>query len=310
MRRAQAGARRSARAWAAGLIAFATVTTPVGAASGVAVAGSPAALRLARLVSQVSQDLRGHDPAAARARLAQAPRADAPDLAAVARALRSGRLGTATAALGALTAELRGGRRPIPSAATTRAALRQAYQDPAVRAGRAASGGAGGVPPSNVGWLRRGLADLFRLLPRNAWVVLGLALLAAGGALGLWRIRAAGARPQPASPDPRDGPGPPDPEAAWRLAQTAAGDGRHREAVRQAFHALLLTAARRHALRVDPAWTNAELLAAADAVGALGPRLGPLVSTFDRVVYGGEDPGADGWAVFARGCHAAEAALA
>jgi len=285
-------------------------TPPLSAAApGVPTAGSAAAARLVAAVSGARAALGAGARGQAARRLAAAPAGAGPLLSPIDRDLRTGHPGAAAQALAALGSELQGGRRPVPAEPAVRRALALAYADPALHVrepgGTAAGPGAAGV----LGWIRRLLGALFHLLPRPAWILLGVLVVLAGSWLAWWRLGvAAGARPGPQA-EPASGPAAPDPEAAWRLAQAAAAAGRNRDAVRLAFQALLLTVARRHALVVDPAWTNAELLAAAEAAGAFGPRLLPLVSTFDRVVYGGEDPGAAGWSAFASGCRAALATL-
>lgn len=125
---------------------------------------------------------------------------------------------------------------------------------------------------------------------------LALAVLAIGGALAFaaWRLRMILGRRPAAGRDEPAGDGD-DAGAEWRAATAAAARGEHREAVRRAFRSVLLELAQRGGVRIDPAWTNRELLASLYADGDLLAALAPAAATFEYAWYSGHAVDAALW---------------
>ncbi|HUY60325.1 MAG TPA: DUF4129 domain-containing protein, partial [Candidatus Dormibacteraeota bacterium] len=225
-------------------------------------------------------------------------------------ALRAGDRPAAATDLRALLAELAARPGPARGLAGVTAALAATYADPALARARAAA------PPPNwlltvLRWLYSLLRRLFHALPGSAWILIGAIVVVLGAATAVWRLRRTVGGPEArASSSSSPLPSAPDPAELWRAAEAAAARGASREAVRLAFAALLATAAGHRALAVDPAWTNAELLRAAERSGRLGAALRPVVGTFDATVYGGQDPGPEGCLEFLRRCRALARTLA
>lgn|GEM_PF-5114319 len=155
------------------------------------------------------------------------------------------------------------------------------------------------------------LRDLYRLGGNLTWIIAATLVLLLGGSLAvlaLRRSRGGSTEQEPllAAAGPARGRRP---ESLFAQADLLQAGGDFREAVRIAFQALLLSASSRRVLTVDPSWTNTELLRAALRVSDLEPRLRPLVSQFNAVVYGGRDPGYDGCSQFTSACRAAAGAI-
>ncbi len=150
------------------------------------------------------------------------------------------------------------------------------------------------------------LGAIFRAGGPHLWIALGsllLAALAAGTLLVLRRPR--GELPPPpgqgAQLPQRSGQGP-SPEALFQLSEQLAREGRLREAVRAAFQGVVAAGTASAALHFEPSWTNSELLRAAAVLSGFRESLLPLVSDFDRVVYGGQPIDPAGCGEFTRSC--------
>jgi len=79
-----------------------------------------------------------------------------------------------------------------------------------------------------------------------------------------------------------------DPRHEWDAALAAAQGGDYREAVRRAFRSALLSVALQGRLRIDPAWTNRELLQRANADADLLAALAPAAHIFEVSWYSGQ----------------------
>ena len=194
-----------------------------------------------------------------------------------------------------------------PGAGSVEAGVRSVYASSPLRD----LGHRSGSRPSltaDLGNLLLGLLhDIYRLGGNLTWIIGAVVLLLLGGALTVLALRRSKGEAAPDETllaDLGQGPGR-RPESLFAQAELLQAGGDFREAVRLAFQALLLSATARRVLTVDPAWTNTELLRAALRVADLEPRLRPLVSQFNAVVYGGRDPGPDGCSQFTRACRAA-----
>jgi hypothetical protein len=150
------------------------------------------------------------------------------------------------------------------------------------------------------------LGAIFRAGGPHLWIPLGallLAALAVGTLLVLRRPRGQ-LTPPPGqgahAPEP-SGRGP-SPEALFQLSDQLAREGRPREAVRAAFQGLVAAGTASAFLHFEPSWTNSELLRAAAGLSGLQESLLPLVSDFDRVVYGGQSVDPAGCGEFTRSC--------
>ncbi len=248
-------------------------------------------------------------------------------------ALQSGQLGLAAS-------DLRASLRVLPAAQAAVASLRQGHPGQALRQVQAlelgvrlgANGRSAGAVRAAVGAVYRSpqlaelrspvhpspsliadlgqlllglLTALFHLVAHAVWLGLALAVLLGGGLGGAVMLHRSRSRlPQPetvasVSALPRVEASP---EQLFAEAERMQRQGDFREAVRLSFRGLLTSASSRRVLAVDPAWTNADLLRAAGRVADLEPRLQPLVSQFNAVVYGGQDPGAGGCDQFTRAC--------
>ena len=150
------------------------------------------------------------------------------------------------------------------------------------------------------------LGALFRAAGPHLWIAIGsllLAALAVGTLLVLRRPRGQLAPPgSPQARQPENSAGGPSPEALFQLSDKLAREGRPREAVRAAFQGVVAAGTASAALHFEPSWTNSELLRAAATLSGLQETLRPLVSDFDRVVYGGQPVDPTGCREFTRSC--------
>lgn len=200
-----------------------------------------------------------------------------------------------------------------PARSTVQRAVRAVYRSPQLAGLHTSSGGRNSLLSQLANLLRQLAVSIFHAVGNTIWISLGLVVLVAGAAITWCLLRRARGRlglPTNESDEPAKGSPRLRPEKLFARAEQLRSEGRFVESVRAAFQALLLSAADRRVLDVDPSWTNSELLRAAAKVGELEPALRPLVAQFNQVVYGGEDPGLNGCSQFNLACRAAAAGLA
>ena len=155
------------------------------------------------------------------------------------------------------------------------------------------------------GWLLRNTVGSLGLVPS---LLLGALVLAAVIGFVLWRLQrsgTSGGRGRIAAVEPAGRSL--DPEEEWRLAEEAAARGDHRQAVRHAFRSALLGIAVAGRLRVDAAWTTAELLSRARGDADLVAALAPAADSFDRAWYSGRPVSEHDWEVGRDRCQAVRA---
>lgn len=150
------------------------------------------------------------------------------------------------------------------------------------------------------------LGALFRAGGPHLWIALGsllLAALAVGTLLVLRRPRGQLAPlGSPSARLPENSALGPSPETLFQLSDQLAREGRAREAVRAAFQGVVAAGTASAALHFEPSWTNSELLRAVATLSGLQESLQPLISDFDRVVYGGQPVDPAGCREFTRSC--------
>lgn len=221
--------------------------------------------------------------------------------------LKQGQLTQARAELSWLVSAFAPVRR-APTSQTIRSTVRSIYQSPDLAALSRRTPPGQSLLSALATDVQQLLASLFSLVGTRVWIVIGLALLLIGAAalaVTLHRTRRVLVQPTPAPP------GAPAPGAAVRpehlfaRAETLREEGRFRDAVRLSFQALLLSVTNRRLLKVEPSWTNTELLRAARTVSDLEPQLQPLVSQFNAVVYGGRELVDEGCTRFTAACRTA-----
>ena len=150
------------------------------------------------------------------------------------------------------------------------------------------------------------LGAIFRAGGPLLWIVLGCVLLAGLAVATILVLRRPrrelGPIPTPRGllPEPSDQGQ--SPESLFQLSEQLAREGRPREAVRAAFQGVVAAGTASAALHFEPSWTNSELLRAAAHQSGLQESLLPLVSDFDRVVYGGQPVGTADCREFTRSC--------
>ena len=150
------------------------------------------------------------------------------------------------------------------------------------------------------------LGAIFRAGGPRLWIALGallLAGLAVATILVLRRPRSELApTPTPQVTLPEFSGQRQSPESLFQLSEQLAREGRPREAVRAAFQGVVAAGTASPALHFEPSWTNSELLRAVAHQSGLEESLLPLVSDFDRVVYGGQPVDPAGCREFTRSC--------
>ncbi|MHB1501547.1 MAG: DUF4129 domain-containing protein [Candidatus Dormibacteria bacterium] len=226
-----------------------------------------------------------------------------PAVATVISSIQHGDLRLAAAQLGSLEAAVASPPR-APTAAAVASAARSVFASPQMTA-LGHNPASASLVSDLAGFLQGLLRRVFHLVGASDWVVLAVVILVLGAALALAFIQRSRGRLPPAGADPHlntPAGADPRPERLFAAAESFQRQGALKEAVRMAFQGLLLSASYRRVLAVDPAWTNSDLLRAAGQVAGLEPRLRPLVSQFNAVVYGGRDPGVDGCAQFTQAC--------
>lgn len=148
------------------------------------------------------------------------------------------------------------------------------------------------------------LGAIFRAGGPRLWIALG-ALLLAGLAVATILVLRRPRRelaPTPQVTLPEFSGQRQSPESLFQLSEQLAREGRPREAVRAAFQGVVAAGTASPALHFEPSWTNSELLRAAAVLSGLRESLLPLVSDFDRVVYGGQPIDPAGCGEFTRSC--------
>jgi hypothetical protein len=164
------------------------------------------------------------------------------------------------------------------------------------------------APNSGVAyWARRFgqwlLQNTVGRLGRAGSLAVGGAAIAVIAVLAWRRLRSiAAARAVRTSAEPIESAGGTD--AEWALAESAAGRGDFREAVRRAFRSALLAVASEGRVPMSAAWTTRELLRVVAADADLVAALAPAAACFDRAWYSRAPVSAADWATARSRCAA------